>query len=358
MGAAVACHICRASGRLELWSCPGSGTEEQLPGRALLQMLEDAMGAFVSMHGPSRKSTRQPARSSCAPVATAARPCTAPVRTRQPSSISLGPSASAAALTAVCAGSAFESMPMCHAALLEAKAVHRMRVQALVKQRRHDRKGFSYPHHARAEDRVLQDFWDPRAREKIVVATVEARGGELVVEQRGAARAVRQAVAVRPSSAPAPHACADTAAAAVEAKAGVPAAPQQQHRYQSPDLWLLDATGTKADAVRTLHGRKARPLASGHAAAQRAGELSRTSARCRSGMLHSRYKAMYHPMADHLLHGVGAKGHGAVPGHLGPAGGQSQHCAQPWQLSGASAVLQRLRHVQQRRLQQGPRICD
>lgn len=139
--------------------------------------------------------------------------------------------------------------------------------------------------------------------------------------------------------------------------------PQRSVRqlYQNPDLWLLDATGAKADAVRTVVWRGTRGLRQAARSAARLapqpGHLL-AGAQQRSGMLHHRYKALFHPLAGpgiraHLLAGPAA----AVSrrGAAVDSAGQSQLKTSS---RGPGAALQRLHRVQQRRLQQGLGTCD
>lgn len=54
--------------------------------------------------------------------------------------------------------------PPPHEAALEERALHRMRVQELVREANQSRGQGGCPLSSQAEDRALHEFWDPRAR--------------------------------------------------------------------------------------------------------------------------------------------------------------------------------------------------
>ena len=140
----------------------------------------------------------------------------------------------------------------------------------------------------------------------------------------------------------------------------VSATPLRQQRYQSPDLWLLDATGAKADAVHSVRPKKAPSGSAGCDRSARPGQPSLAAVRLRGKMLHSRYKSLLHPSADQSVKVLASRAEGAGTALSTPAqpSGRVRHVVQPWNRDGPGSILQRLRCVQQRRMNLGPQLCD
>lgn len=135
--------------------------------------------------------------------------------------------------------------------------------------------------------------------------------------------------------------------------------PQQSARqvYQNPDLWLLDATGAKADAVCKVVSRGA---GGARKAARSAGRLPpppgclSAAAQQRSDTLHHRYKPLFHPLADPALRVHLPAGPAAAGSRWGVAVACAGEGLVEARIGGPSAALQRLHRVQRRRLQQEP----
>lgn len=128
----------------------------------------NARSAFA---GRSRLRLQQPASArSCSKSRVAAvprRPCTAPLHPLCPgqhSTTSFESSPSAASLRAACERSVLARTPPPHKATLEERALHRIRVQELIRQAKQSRSRGSCSLQRRAEDRALHEFLDPRAR--------------------------------------------------------------------------------------------------------------------------------------------------------------------------------------------------